>query len=89
MPATFLINPEDARNHDVRGNDVVELYNDFGSIKLQAVISALVPKGVLWAGRECRDVEGKPQNTIIPDATQKIGGGSTYNTTVIRIRRRE
>jgi anaerobic selenocysteine-containing dehydrogenase len=89
MPATFLINPEDARSHDVRGNDVVELYNDFGSIKLQAVISALVPKGVLWAGRECRDVEGKPQNTIIPDTTQKIGGGSTYNTTVIRIRRPE
>ncbi|MDH5754161.1 MAG: molybdopterin-dependent oxidoreductase, partial [Candidatus Bathyarchaeota archaeon] len=86
IPSTVLINPEDAENYEVHEGDTVELYNELGSIKLKAVISTSVPKGVLWAPRECGDINGKPQNTITPDTTQKIGGGPIFNITTVKIR---
>ena len=86
LPSIVLINPENAKTYAVSDNDLVELHNKLGSIKLKAVISSSVPKGVLWAPRECRDINGNPQNTIIPDATQKLGGGSTFNTTIVKVK---
>jgi anaerobic selenocysteine-containing dehydrogenase len=87
MPATVFINLEDAEDRGIHDDDVVELFNDFGSIKLKAVVSDAVSRGVLWSPRECRDVEGMPQNIVIPDVAQKLGGGSCYNSTVVRIRK--
>jgi len=86
LPSIVLINPEEAKAHNVNDGDVIELYNESGSIRLKAVISTSVPKGVLWSPRECRDIDGKPQNTIIPNTTQKIGGGSIFNTTIVKIK---
>jgi anaerobic selenocysteine-containing dehydrogenase len=86
LPPTVLINPENAKNYALSDNDVVELYNEFGSIKLRAVISGSVPKGVLWAPRECSDINGKPQNTIVPDITQTLGGGPIFNTVTVKIK---
>jgi len=85
MPAKVLINSEDAEHFGIRDNDVVELTNDFGSIKLNAVVSSEVLRGVLWSPHECLDAEGQPQNIIIPDTTQKLGGGSCYNSTVVKM----
>lgn len=82
----MLINPENAKAYAVNDNDVVELYNKLGSIRLKAVISSSVPEGTLWAPRECRDINGKPQNIIIPDTTQKLGRGPTFNTTIAKIK---
>jgi anaerobic selenocysteine-containing dehydrogenase len=87
LPSIVLINPGDAETQSVREDDALELVNDNGSIKLVAKISDSIPKGVLWSPKECRDLNGKPQNTIVPDATQQIGGGSTYNTTIVRVRK--
>lgn len=86
LPSIVLINPRDAKAFDIQDNDVVELFNEIGTIELKAVISTSVPQGVLWSPRECRDVNGNPQNTIIPDTTQKLGGGPTFNTTIVKIR---
>ena len=86
LPSIVLINPENAKAYAVSDNDVVELYNKFGSIRLKAVISSSVPEGILWAPRECRDINGKPQNIIIPDTTQKLGRGPTFNTTIVKIK---
>lgn len=88
LPSIVLINPENAKAYAVSDDDVVELYNKFGSIRLKAVISSSVPEGILWAPRECRDINGKPQNIIIPDTTQKLGGGPIFNTTIVKIKAR-
>jgi anaerobic selenocysteine-containing dehydrogenase len=88
LPSIVLINPEDAKTHSINNKDTVELVNDSGSIKLEAEISISVPKGVLWSPRECRDLNGRPQNTIVPDSTQLLGRGSTYNTTIVRVRKK-
>ena len=86
IPSMVLINPDDAENYKVREDYIVELYNELGSIKLKAVISSSVPRGVLWAPRESGDINGKPQNTITPDTTQKLGGGPIFNATTVKIR---
>jgi anaerobic selenocysteine-containing dehydrogenase len=87
MPSTVLMNPEDAKANGVHEGDAVQLSNEFGTIRLQTHISDSVPKGVLWSPRECEDLDGEPQNNVVPDTTQKLGGGSTFNTTIVKIRK--
>jgi anaerobic selenocysteine-containing dehydrogenase len=87
-PSIVLINPEDAKALSISRNDTIELVNDYGSIKLRAEISSSISKGVLWSPKECKDLDGKPQGTIMSDATQLIGGGSTYNSTIVSVRKK-
>jgi anaerobic selenocysteine-containing dehydrogenase len=87
IPPIVFINIRDAVIHNIQDTDIVELYNDLGSIKLKAVLSVSVPQNVLWAPRQGKDIEGTPQNVIIPDTTQKIGGGPVCNSTIVKIRR--
>ncbi|WXG44654.1 MAG: molybdopterin-dependent oxidoreductase [Promethearchaeati archaeon SRVP18_Atabeyarchaeia-1] len=88
LPPIVLINPEDARTYSLVNEGAIELIKGKESIELRAEISNSVPKGVLWSPRECRDLNGKPQNTIIPDTIQNLGGGSTFNTTVVKVRKK-
>lgn len=87
IPPIVYINMEDARKIHLHDSDVVELSNEVGTIKLKAVISSSVPPGVLWSPRQCRDIEGIPQNTLIPSKTQEIGGGPIFNSTQVSIRK--
>jgi anaerobic selenocysteine-containing dehydrogenase len=87
IPSLVFINFKDAAHSTINDMDIVELYNELGSIKLKAVISGSVPPGVLWAPRQGNDIEGIPQNSIVPDTTQEIGGGPIFNTTVVNIRK--
>ncbi|MBU7011186.1 MAG: molybdopterin-dependent oxidoreductase [Theionarchaea archaeon] len=87
IPSLVFINLEDAKTHHIHDTDVIEVSSKLGSIKLKAVISTAVPRGVLWAPRQGKDIEGTPQNSIMPDTTQKIGGGPVFNSTVVTIRK--
>jgi len=87
LPSIVHVNPRDAKAINIKDNDVVELFNGLGAIKLRTVISPSVPQGVLWSPRECKDVNGHPQNSIILGTAQKLGKGSTFNTTIVKIRR--
>ena len=87
IPPIVFINLEDARKYSINDTDIVKLYNELGSIKLKAVISVSVPQGVLWAPRQGKDIEGVPQNSIVPDITQEIGGGPVFNSTLVKIKK--
>lgn len=87
IPPIVFINLEDARKYSINDTDIVKLYNELGSIKLKAVISVSVPQGVLWAPRQGKDIEGVPQNSIVPDIIQKIGGGPVFNSTLVKVRK--
>ncbi len=87
IPALVFVNLEDAKTHHIHDTDVIEVSSTLGSIKLKAVISTAVPQGILWAPRQGRDIEGTPQNSIMPDTKQKIGGGPVFNSTVVTIRK--
>ncbi len=45
--ALIEINPEDAAERNIQGGDIVELYNDRGSVLGCAVVTYRVPKGVI------------------------------------------
>lgn len=87
IPPLVFINLEDARELHIKDTDIVELYNELGTIKLKAVTSVSVPRRVLWAPRQGKDIEGTLQNTIVPDTTQRIGGGPVFNSTVVKMRK--
>lgn len=80
----MFISLVDAKTYDVK-DDIIELYNEFGSIRLRAKISDFMPKGALWMPREGNDIEGKPKNIIVTDETQKLAGGPAFNSTKVRI----
>ena len=87
IPPVVYMNIEDARKANIHEGDVVELSNEGGILKLKAVISSSVPPGVVWSPRQCRDLEGTPQNTLIPPTCQEIGGGPIFNSTRVFIRK--
>lgn len=87
IPPLVYINPADAEEEGIESGDEVMLCNELGCIKLKAVVSDRVPKGVLWSPRQCIDLDGVPQNAIIPDGRQEIGGGPTFNSTTVWLRR--
>jgi len=85
IPAQVWINPVDAERHGVQEGAEVTLFNDLGRLKLTAVVTDRVPRGVLWAPRELIDGEGNAQNSLTPGEPQMIGGGPVYNSTRVKI----
>ncbi|MEM2541580.1 MAG: molybdopterin-dependent oxidoreductase [Candidatus Methanomethylicia archaeon] len=85
IPATVWINPEDAEKHGVKDQKLVKLCNDKGEVILKAIVTNKVLKGTLWSPRLCIGVNGKPQNTITSDKPQILGGGSSFNSTLVRM----
>jgi len=85
IPAQVWINPADAERHGVQEGAEVTLFNDLGSIRLTAVVTDRVPRGVLWAPRELIDGEGNAQNSLTPGVAQVIGGGPVFNSTRVKI----
>ena len=85
IPAIVWINPHDAENHGIRNNDEVFLTNRLGKINASAQITGDVPVGVLWSPRQFPGKNGVPLNTICPGTPQHLGGGSVFNSTVVRI----
>jgi anaerobic selenocysteine-containing dehydrogenase len=85
IPAQVWINPADAERHGVQEGAEVTLFNDLGRLRLTAVATDQVPRGVLWAPREMMDGEGNAQNSLTSGATQMIGGGPVFNSTRVKI----
>ncbi|ABL79026.1 molybdopterin-dependent oxidoreductase [Thermofilum pendens] len=81
IPAVVHVNPVDAERLGVRDGDLVELYNEHGSVVVKAQVTELVPPGVLWSPRQLVGLDGSPQNSLVPTETQRIGGGPVFNST--------
>lgn len=87
IPAVVSMNPADAEEIGVGEGDVVELFNEHGSVKLRVHVTGDVPRGVLWAPRELVDLEGVPMNVLADTETQRLGGGPVFNSIRVRVRR--
>ena len=82
-----LMNPEDAKRLGITDEQEVTIENDLGKLTLQARLSGSVPPGVLWSPRQLTGICGNPMNTITSDTPQPIGGGPTFNSTIVKVRR--
>ena len=89
IPAIVWINAGDANSIGVNDDDMVTLYNELGETVARVVVTDDVPAGVIWSPKLFVGHDGNPQNSLTKSYPQRIGGGSVYNSTMVRIKRRE
>jgi len=89
IPEIVWIHPADARNigiHQSADGARIRLFNDYGAIEVRAVITNKIPRGVLWSPKLLTGLNGQPQNEVMSDETQTIGGSPALNSTKVRIK---
>ena len=85
VPAEVHISPADAKKLGIDDTDTVKLYNEDGQMLAKARIDDGMPNGVLWSPKEIIGLNNKSQNSLTSAIPQRLGGGSTFNSTLIRI----
>jgi anaerobic selenocysteine-containing dehydrogenase len=85
IPVTVAIHAQDAGRLGIADGQMVELANDLGRVLARALVSDLVPPGVLWSPRQWEGPDGVPQNALTSSLPQSIGGGPRFNSTRVTI----
>ncbi len=85
IPPIIWINPVDAAEKEIMSGDLVKVFNEKGAVVLKAIVTDEVGRRVLWSPKLCNDLFGRPINTITSDEPQKIGRGSSFNSTKVDI----
>jgi anaerobic selenocysteine-containing dehydrogenase len=86
IPAYVLMNPRDARERGLAGEQTVVLANAQGEITVKLRVGDSVPPGVLWSPKELCGLKGEPQNLLTAADPQAVGGGSVFNSTLVTVR---
>ena len=87
IPLECTINPRDAEALEINHGEDIELYNQYGQIRLKSRVSDDVSERVLWSPRPLKDSFGRAQNSLAPSSRQRIGGGPFYNSIRVKIRK--
>jgi len=87
IPPILKLNFEDSQELGIKDNMKVEIHNSFGYVKLNSEISDQMKKGVLWAPKLVIGLDGNPLNILTSNTPQKIGGGSSFNSTKVRLKK--
>ncbi len=87
IPAVVHINREDATRFQISNGEEVIIENREGRLKLEAVISDILPAGVVWCPKEAADLDGAPQNCLISSRPQSLGKGPRFNSTRVKLRK--
>jgi len=82
----LLINPEDAKQLGIETGNLVEVYNEKGTVLLKIKVDPSLGKGIAWLPRQARTYNGKRINVILDDGVDSYGG-ATLNSTHIKIRK--
>ncbi len=85
----FEMHPADAQARGIADGDAVEVFNDRGKIPLRAKVNGAVPAGVAacrlgWNKLSC---DGQGVNTLTSEALTDLGGGPTFYSTLVEVRR--
>jgi anaerobic selenocysteine-containing dehydrogenase len=87
------MHPEDATQRGLATGDAVEVFNARGRIDLRAQVGAMVPQGVVAARLDWNKLsglkgEGGPNvNALTSERLTDIGGGATFYSTLVEVRR--
>ncbi len=89
---TIYINPDDAGSRGIEDGDWVRVFNDRGSVRLQAAVGDWSRAGVaispsIWWTRFMPD--GVGINALTTDAVADMGGGASFHTNLVQIERAE
>ena len=86
IPQIVWINPGDAADRGIREGDIVEIFNELGSVMLRAKLTEKILVGNLWAPRPLIGLNRNPLNILAPGTSQKIGGGPVFNSIKVKIK---
>ncbi|MCF2137554.1 MAG: molybdopterin-dependent oxidoreductase [Candidatus Thorarchaeota archaeon] len=85
IPSVIYLNPRDAQRFHIQNGDRVSVSNSGGKIHLKSIVSDTVPEGVLWTPSLGAGLNAVPLNALTSAATQSLGGGSTFNSTIVSL----
>lgn len=85
---TVYLNPADAAVRGIRSGDWVRLFNDRGSVRLQAQVGDWSKPGVaispsIWWSRFMPD--GAGINVLTTDKVADMGGGASFHTNLVQV----
>lgn len=77
-----------AKRENIKNGEIVEIYNDFASVKFKVFINSDLKKEILRIEHGfARSITEKSLNSLISDSVQKYGHGSTLNTVYVKLRK--
>ncbi len=84
------INPIDAEARGVKDGDIIKIENERGSVVLKAKVADTVLPGVvvslgLWWRGDYKN--GSGINSLTQDDISDIGGGATFFSTVVEVKK--
>jgi anaerobic selenocysteine-containing dehydrogenase len=85
----------DAKTRGLGTGDAVEVFNARGRISLRAQVGEMVPQGVVaarldWNKLPCLNGErGANVNALTSERLTDIGGGATFYSTLVEVRKAE
>jgi anaerobic selenocysteine-containing dehydrogenase len=85
IPQIVWINPNDAADREIQDGDIVEVFNELGSVTLRAKLTEKISASTLWAPRPLIGLNGNPLNILAPGTSQNIGGGPVFNSIKVQI----
>nr|PZN70603.1 MAG: molybdopterin oxidoreductase [Bacillota bacterium] len=85
---TIFLNPADAAARNIRTGDWVRVFNDRGSVRLQARVGDWSQPGVaiapsIWWSRHMPD--GVGINVLTTDRVSDMGGGAAFHTNLVQV----
>jgi len=86
----IFIHPDDANARGIADGDMLEAYNDRGTTRLAARVSDKAVKPGVTVAHKCtwpKLLDGTSVNKLTYDYLTDIGGGSTYHTNLIELRK--
>ncbi|MFZ5817693.1 MAG: molybdopterin-containing oxidoreductase family protein [Bacillota bacterium] len=89
---TIYLNPADAEARGIRSGDWVRVFNDRGSVRLQAQVGDWSKAGVavspsIWWSRFMPD--GVGINALTSDRPADMGGGASFHTNLVQVEKAE
>jgi anaerobic selenocysteine-containing dehydrogenase len=84
------IHPDDAALRGIADGDMVRIFNQRGSCRLAAAVSATVPRGVIasLSGRWNKlSPDGQNVNALVSGRLTDMGGGPTFYSTLVEVER--
>ncbi len=88
--ARVAMHPDDARHREIRDGDRVRVFNDRGSLVLEASVDGVVRPGVVripstrWVRRA---QDGRNANVLTSDRLADLGGGPTFYNCLVQVER--
>jgi anaerobic selenocysteine-containing dehydrogenase len=88
IPLIVWVNKMDAEELGIVDGESVTLSNSGGEIEVKAMVGDKVGRGVLWSPRPLVDHLERPQNALTIGQPQTLGGGPTFNSIQVKMKKR-